>query len=96
MEWWYCPVCAGVASEGLCGHQDQKQELSGTYIRSIIQGGVEPAPLTLRPQVLEVVQDCAEKYGLGSPFVTETYQQDRTPVMSMHDMACKCCSDIEN
>ncbi len=93
LEWWYCPVCAGVAYEGLCGHQDQKQELSGTYIRSIIQGGVEPAPLTLRPEVLAVVQDCAKKYGFGSPFVTETYLQDRTPVMSMQDMACRCCSD---
>ena len=59
----------------------------------IIQGGVEPAPLTLRPEVLEVVQDCAQKYGFGSPFVTETYLQDRTPVMSMQDMPCRCCSD---
>jgi sulfate adenylyltransferase len=93
LEWWYCPVCAGVAYEGLCGHPDQKQELSGTFIRSIIQGGVEPAPLTLRPEVLEVVRGCADKYGFGSPFVGEKYLGERTPVMTMHalDCTCTCC-----
>jgi len=83
LEWWYCPVCAGVAYEGLCGHREMKQDLSGTFIRSIIQGGVEPAPLTLRAEILEVVRECAERYGLGSPFVTEEYLRNRTPVMSM-------------
>jgi sulfate adenylyltransferase len=86
LEWWYCPVCAGVAYEGLCGHRDHKQDLSGTLIRSIIQGGVEPAPLTLRAEVLEVVRACAEQYGGGSPFVTEQYLQHRMPVMSMPAM----------
>ena len=86
LEWWYCPVCGGVAYEGLCGHRETKQDLSGTFIRSIIQGGVEPAPLTLRAEVLEVVRQCAEKYGFGSPFVTEEYLRNRIPVMSMHAM----------
>ena len=72
-----------IAYEGLCGHQEQKQDLAGTLIRSIIQGGVEPAPTTLRSEVLEVVRDCAEKYGFGSPFVGEKYLANRTPVMSM-------------
>ena len=90
LEWWYCPVCAGVAYEGLCGHRESKQELSGTFIRSIIQGGAEPAPLTLRSEVLEVVRECAETYGFGSPFVTGQYLENRTPVMSMHDMNCTC------
>lgn len=91
LEWWYCPVCAGVAYEGLCGHADQKQELSGTYIRSIIQGGTEPAALTLRPEVLEVVRNCAEQYGFGTPFVEDDYLNGRTPVMTMHDVEC-CCN----
>ena len=90
LEWWYCPVCAGVSYEGLCGHRDQKQDLSGTLIRSIIQGGVEPSPLSLRSEVLDVVKECAEKYGFGSPFVTDDYLQNRTPVMSMHTMDCLC------
>ena len=93
LEWWYCPACAGVAYEGLCGHLDQKQELSGTLIRSIIQGGVAPAPLTLRSEVLEVVRDCAQQYGFGSPFVGASYLKGRAPVMSMHavDCTCTCC-----
>ena len=59
---------------------ETKQDLSGTLIRSIIQGGVEPAPLTLRAEVLEVVHECADNYGFGSPFVTEEYLRNRTPV----------------
>jgi sulfate adenylyltransferase len=91
-EWWYCPACAGVAYEGLCGHPEQRQELSGTYIRSIIQGGVEPAPLTLRPEVLEVVRECAEQYGFGSPFVGDQYLDSRTPVMTMPIVEGFCCT----
>ena len=55
----------------------------GTLIRSIIQGGVAPAPLTLRAEVLQVVRECATQYGFGSPFVTEQYLRERTPVLSM-------------
>jgi sulfate adenylyltransferase len=86
LEWWYCPVCAGVAYEGLCGHREAKQDISGTLIRSIIQGGVEPAPQTLRAEVLQVVRECAATYGFGSPFVTAQYLRERTPVMSMPAM----------
>ena len=92
LEWWYCPTCAGVAYEGLCGHRETKQELSGTFIRNIIQGGAEPAPLTLRAEVLEVVRESSEKYGFGSCFVTDRYLQNRTPVMSMHSMDCDGCN----
>ena len=90
-EWWYCPVCAGVAYEGLCGHPDQKQDLSGTLMRSIIQGGTKPDPLTLRAEVLEVVQQCSKQYGFGSPFVDEAYLEKRTPVMSMPVQALSDC-----
>ena len=83
LEWWYCPVCENVAYEGLCGHREHKQDLSGTFIRSIIQGGTEPASVSLRGEVLEVVRECAEAYGFGSPFVTEAYLENRTPVMSL-------------
>jgi len=96
-EWWYCPVCAGVAYEGLCGHPEKKQDLSGTLMRSIIQGGTKPDPLTLRAEVLEVVHRCSQKYGFGSPFVDETYLKKRTPVMSMPvlatpDVECTDCT----
>ncbi len=90
LEWWYCPVCAGVAYEGLCGHREQKQDLAGTLIRRIIQGGAEPAPTTLRAEVLEVVRECADRYGFGSPFVEDNYLTHRTPVMSMPALDCAC------
>ena len=91
LEWWYCPVCESVAYEGICGHPEQKQDLAGTLIRSIISGGAGPAATTLRPQVLEVVQTCAEKYGMGSPFVTSEYLENRTPVITMPEMGpCDC------
>jgi sulfate adenylyltransferase len=91
LEWWYCPVCESVAYEGICGHRDQKQDLAGTLIRSIISGGAGPAATTLRPQVLEVVRHCAETYGMGSPFVSSEYLENRTPVIAMPELLpCSC------
>ncbi len=93
LEWWYCPVCESVAYEGICGHPEQKQDLAGTLIRSIISGGAGPAATTLRPQVLEVVQSSAEKYGMGSPFVTSEYLKNRTPVITMPELNPCTCSE---
>ncbi|MEE2881120.1 MAG: hypothetical protein VX643_03885, partial [Chloroflexota bacterium] len=54
------------------------------------QGGVEPAALTLRPEVLEIVKQCSDRYGFGSPFVGDDYLAFRTPVLSMHALDCTC------
>ncbi|MBI4233314.1 MAG: sulfate adenylyltransferase [Chloroflexi bacterium] len=86
-EWWYCPVCAGVASEELCGHTQQRQQFSGSLIRSILEDGVKPPSLIMRPEVFDVVMRCAEEYGFGSPFVTESYLRNRRPVLSMPALA---------
>ena len=83
LEWWYCPTCGGVAYEGVCGHPDTKQDLAGRLIRSIIDGGAEPAPQTLRVETLAIVRQCADQYGFGSPFVTEQYLRKRTPVLTV-------------
>ena len=96
LEWWYCPVCESVAYEGICGHPDRKQDLAGTLIRSIISGGAGPAATTLRPQVLEIVRECADKYGMGSPFVTPEYLERRTPVIAMPEMACCTCTECSS
>ena len=85
LEWWYCPSCGGVAYEGICGHPDTKQDLAGRLIRSIIDGGAEPAPQTLRAETLTLVRECADEYGFGSPFVTERYLRERTPVLTIPD-----------
>ena len=72
-EWWNCPVCAGIAYEGLCDHRDQKQDLSGTLMRQTLEGGVTPSPLIFRTEVFELVMEAAKKYGFDSPFVSENY-----------------------
>ena len=86
LEWWYCPVCGGAAYEGICGHQDQKQELSGTWMRRALEGGVRPSPLTLRPEVFDLVRECADKYGFGSPFVSDQYLRNRNQVMTVYPL----------
>ena len=96
LEWWYCPVCESVAYEGICGHPDRKQDLAGTLIRSIISGGEGPAATTLRPQVLEAVRHSADKYGMGSPFVTQEYLENRTPVITMPEMTCCTCPEHQS
>ncbi|MSQ33056.1 MAG: sulfate adenylyltransferase [Dehalococcoidia bacterium] len=82
-EWYYCPLCAGIASEELCGHKEQAQQFSGTLIRGILQDGVKPTRLIFRPEVFDVVMECAERYGFGSAFVAERYLRDRNPVFSL-------------
>ncbi len=83
LEWYYCPKCAGIAYEEQCGHKDAAQRFSGSLIRSIIQDGVQPPRLLFRPEVFELVMECAEKYGGGSPFVTESYLERGDPVMTV-------------
>ena len=83
LEWWYCPTCGGVAYEGICGHPETKQDLAGRLIRSIIAGGTEPGPQTLRAETLDIVKQCAADYGFGDPFVTERYLQERTPALTV-------------
>jgi len=82
LEWWYCPVCAEVTYMGLCGHKDKVQNFSGTLIRSIIQDGVKPPRLIFRPEVFDLILECAEKYGQGDAFVTQKYLENRNPVFT--------------
>jgi sulfate adenylyltransferase len=84
LEWWYCPTCGEVTYSGLCGHTPQ--QFSGTVIRSIIQDGVKPPRLIFRPEVFDLVMETGEKYGFGSPFVTEEYLEKRNPVISVPPM----------
>jgi len=87
MNWLYCPHCGEITSEGLCNHGDEQQKFSGTLIRSIVQDGVKPPRLIFRPEVFDLVLECAEKYGFGSPFVTDEYLEKRTPVFEIPPLA---------
>ncbi len=86
MNWLYCPHCGEITSEGLCNHKKEWQKFSGTLIRSIVQDGVKPPRLIFRPEVFDLVMKCAEKYGFGSPFVTDGYLEKRTPVFTIPPM----------
>ncbi|MCF8103863.1 MAG: sulfate adenylyltransferase [Desulfohalobiaceae bacterium] len=86
MNWLYCPVCAEITSEGLCNHKDKQQKFSGTLIRSIVTDGVKPPRLIIRPEVFDQIMECAEKYGEGSPFVSEKYLEKRTPVFNIEPL----------
>lgn len=82
LEWWYCPECAEVTYSGLCAHKSKIQNFSGTLIRSIIQDGVKPPRLIFRPEVFDLILECAEKYGQGDAFVTQKYLENRNPVFT--------------
>jgi sulfate adenylyltransferase len=86
MNWLYCPHCGEITSEGICDHKKEWQKFSGTLIRSIIMDGVKPPRLIFRPEVFDVIMECSEKYGSGSPFVTEEYLKKRTPVFTVEPL----------
>jgi len=83
LEWWYCPICGEVTYSGLCGHSQEKQDFSGTMIRSMVQDKVKPTKLIFRPEVFDKLMECADKYGFGSPFCTEEYLSKRQPVFEL-------------
>ena len=83
LEWWYCPICEEVTYSGLCGHSKERQKFSGTMIRSMVQDKVKPTKLIFRPEVFDMVMECADKYGFGSPFCTEEYLAKRQPVFEL-------------
>ena len=93
LGWGYCPVCQGVAYDGLCGHDQHRQPISGSLVRSILEDGVRPPGLIMRPEVFDVVMSAASRYGFGSPFVTERYLQERGPVLAAAPPARRVASD---
>jgi sulfate adenylyltransferase len=86
LDWWFCPVCDEVTYMGFCGHKDKKASFSGTLIRSIIQDGVKPPRRIFRPEIFDLIMECAEKYGFGSAFVNEQYLKNRQPVFTIEPM----------
>lgn len=83
LEWWYCPICQEVTYSGLCGHMKERQNFSGTMIRSIIQDKVQPTRLLMRPEVFQTMMQSAKKYGFDSPFCSEKYLKQRQPVFRL-------------
>lgn len=84
--WWYCPACGEVTYGGLCGHDEAKQQFSGTLIRSMIKDKVQPTNSIMRPEVYDKMWEAADRYGFGSPFCTEEYLENRQPVFKLPDL----------
>jgi sulfate adenylyltransferase len=83
-ENWYCPVCVEVTSSALCGHGGKAQSFSGSLIRSILTDEVKPTQSVMRHEVFDTVMESAAKYGQGSPFVTEDYLHNRSPIFTLN------------
>jgi len=83
LAWWYCPICGEVTYSGLCGHSPERQDFSGTMIRSMVQDKVKPTKLIFRPEVFDKLMESADKYGFGSPFCTEEYLSRRQPLFEL-------------
>ena len=83
LAWWYCPICGEVTYSGLCGHSQERQNFSGTMIRSMVQDKVKPTKLIFRPEVFDKLMESADKYGFGSPFCTQEYLSKRQPVFEL-------------
>ncbi|MEM3206141.1 MAG: sulfate adenylyltransferase [Thermoplasmatales archaeon] len=83
MENYYCTVCGEVTNAALDGHEDKSQSFSGTLIRSILIDGVKPTRGLMRPEVFDKVMEASEKYGSGSPFVSEEYLKKRNPIFTL-------------
>lgn len=79
-ENYYCTVCGEVTNAELDNHGDRSQSFSGTLIRSILIDGVKPTRGLMRPEVFDRVMEASDKYGAGSPFVTEEYLSTRNPI----------------
>lgn len=83
LEWWHCPICGEVTYSGFCGHSKKRQKFSGTMIRSMLRDKIKPTKLIFRPEIFDMVMECADKYGFGSPFCTEKYLVERQPVFKL-------------
>jgi len=84
-ENYYCPKCGSIENEILCDHKDEKQEFSGSLIRSMLLDEVKPTKMVMRPEVYDVLMKAAKEYGFGSPFVTEEYLGKRQRIFQIGD-----------
>ncbi|WP_067967479.1 sulfate adenylyltransferase [Mycolicibacter icosiumassiliensis] len=85
-ENWYCTECLEVTNSALCGHDSKAQSFSGSLIRSILTDEVKPTQRVMRREVFDIVMEAAGKYGMGSPFVTDEYLKDRSPVFELDQL----------
>ena len=56
---YYCKKCDGIVTENVCNHSgaDVIEEISGTHIRKMLEGGNLPNPHLMRQEVIEALKD---------------------------------------
>jgi sulfate adenylyltransferase len=72
-EFWYCPKCKEMAYSENCGHDKEKQKLSGSLIRGLVAEGVQPPAIIMRPEIFKTIVKWWKKFDY--PFVNEKYVQ---------------------
>ncbi len=82
-ENYYCPKCGSIENDMLCDHKEEKQEFSGSLLRSIIMDEVKPTKMVMRPEVYNILIQSSRDYGFGSPFVTEEYLRKRRSIFEL-------------
>ena len=89
LAWHYCPRCGGAAYDGFCDHQEEKQALSGTRVRAVIEAGQQPADQNLPPRRLRsgagLRHPLRRRLALRHPDLPPAAQPDllpRTAIMS--------------
>ncbi|MFP3909992.1 MAG: sulfate adenylyltransferase [Archaeoglobaceae archaeon] len=70
-EFWYCPVCGEIAYKQNCGHIEEKQKFSGSFIRGMVSEGVFPPKVIMRPEVYKAVVKWWKIFNY--PFVNNKY-----------------------
>ncbi|MBO8182653.1 MAG: sulfate adenylyltransferase [Archaeoglobus sp.] len=77
-EFWYCPKCGEMAYSETCGHEKEKQKLSGSFIRGMVAEGIFPPNIIMRPEVYKAIVKWWKVYGY--PFVNPKYlaEKDKT------------------
>jgi len=86
LAWSVCDLC-GPAYERFCAHDDRKNPVSGTWVRGLIKSGERPDASVFRPEVFDAMLQAGERYGAGTPFVTEDYLKNREPVFTVPELA---------
>jgi sulfate adenylyltransferase len=82
--WGVCEKC-GPAYARFCDHEDRLKPISGTAVREMIRDGRTPDPDVFRPEVFEAMLEAGKGHGFGSPFVSERYLAERSPVFTVRD-----------
>jgi len=84
--WGVCEKC-GPAYACFCDHPDRQSDISGTWVRQLIREGGQPPEDVFRPEVFSAMLAAGERYGFGSPFVTDRYLEKRAPVFTVPALA---------